>query len=141
MENFLLKENTHLVVIKKGESVIKTIETFCKDNNIYNAKLSGLGAVEKITCGYYDIERRVYEFKNYEGLFEVVSMVGNVMIKEDDIFAHLHSTFTDEENNCFGGHVSEMIVGVTLEVILEVFPTKIRREFDDETGLFLIKTH
>jgi predicted DNA-binding protein with PD1-like motif len=133
-----LAEHTSTLIIDKGEDVISTITEVAKDNNIQNAFLSGLGAVEKISCGYYNLEEKKYYFINYEGLFEVVSMTGNIMLKEGQPFVHLHAVFTDENNQAFGGHVEEMRVGVTLEVQLNLVSGNIRREYNQDIGLFLI---
>jgi hypothetical protein len=141
MKHFEVHQATQILVIESGEKVIETIETFCTENAIFNAEISGLGAVDEISCGYYDLQKRVYDFNKYEGLFEVVNIAGNVMRKEAGIFVHMHATFTDEQNNAFGGHVQEMRVGVTLELVLRIFKTNLKREFDDKTGLFLISGH
>ncbi len=141
MNAYPVAPDTHLLIIKRGEKVIESIMRFCHEHNIVNAELSGLGAVDEIECGYYDLENRVYEMETYQGMFEVVNISANVMRKEEDIFVHMHAVFTDEQNNSFGGHVQEMRVGVTLEVIVRQFHTTLKREFDDETGLFLVSGH
>ena len=141
MKAFQVAPDTHVLVIAQGEKVIASIEQFCAENSIVNASLSGLGAVDEIRCGYYDLAKREYTFKSYTGLYEVLQLSGNVMRKESDIFVHLHATFSDEQNRAFGGHVEEMRVGVTVEIVLQVFQSTLKREFDDETGLFLISDH
>lgn len=132
-------DNKYILKIEKGEDVIASITEFCEQEGIKNAYFRGIGAVEHISCGYYALSEKKYYFKQYDGLFEVLSATGNVALKEGKPFVHLHAVFSDEENTAFGGHVEEMRVGVVLEVVLEVLPTAIERELDDEIGLFLMK--
>lgn len=132
-------DNTHILKIEKGEDVIATVTAFCKNEGIENAYFRGIGAVEHISCGYYALSEKKYYFKQYDGLYEVISATGNVMLKEGEPFVHLHAVFSDEENATFGGHIEEMRVGVVLEVVLEVLPTRISRELDHEIGLFLMR--
>lgn len=128
----------YLVVINKGENLVSTLTEFAKEKDISNAVFRGIGAVESLTCGYYDLQEKEYHFHDYEQMLEVVSMIGNVMLKDDEPFIHVHGVFTDETNNAFGGHVKEMTVGVTLEVYLETLDSKCDRQLNEEIGLFLI---
>ena len=130
--------NTYIIKIEKEEEVFDTLITFCKKENIANAHFSGIGAVEHISCGYYALSEKQYHFKQYDGLYEVASMTGNVTQKDGEPMLHVHAVFTDEENQAFGGHVESMRVGVVLEVIVEVLDTNIERELDEVIGLFLM---
>ena len=134
-----LDTNDELVILRKGELVIENLTRHCKDKGIQNAVLAGLGAVSYIKCGYYDLGNREYHFKEYNGLFEVVSVSGNVILKDGQPFVHMHALFTNENNHAFGGHIEEMKVGVTLEVHVQKFENTLRREYDEgETGLYLV---
>lgn len=138
MEIQRIDDQTELIVLCKGEQVVERLTRHCKEKGIANASLSGIGAVTQITCGYYDLEARSYEFRAYPGLYEVVNLTANVMLKDGQPFVHMHATFTDTENRAFGGHVEEMCVGVTLEIFLRRYPTTHARSYDEETGLHLI---
>lgn len=130
--------HTKLIKLSRGEDALVTLNTFFATAGIENASFTGIGAVDELRCGYYDLEKREYFFKDYTGLYEVVSMSGNVILKENKPFIHVHAVFTDEQNHAFGGHVDKMRVGVTLEIVLSVFSTSLSRAYDEETGLFLI---
>lgn len=131
--------STYIITLEKGEDVIASLTKFCKKEDIKNGYFRGIGAVERVSCGYYALAEKEYHFKEYTGLFEVISATGNVALKDNEPFIHLHAVFSDEENSTFGGHVEEMRVGIVLEVILEILPTEIEREYNQEIGLFLIK--
>jgi len=130
--------DTYIITINKGESVIETLTEFAKEHEIHNAHFSAIGAVEYVSCGYYALDEKKYYFTQYDQLIEVVSATGNIMLKDRSPFIHLHAIFTDMRNNAFGGHVEEMRVGVTLEVILTPLQSSVERTHDDAIGLFLI---
>lgn len=131
-------EDTYTIIINQGEEVIATITNLCQQENITNAYFRGIGAVDKLECGYYDLEKKEYFFTTYDTMLEVASLTGNVMLKDDTPFVHMHGVFTDTTNNAFGGHVKEMRVGVTLEVIFTTLPQNHTRQLDEEIGLYLI---
>lgn len=130
--------NTYAITIDQGEEVIEALTHFCTEHNIQNAHFTAIGAVEFVSCGYYDLIDKGYVFKSYPELLEVVSATGNVILKDNTPFVHIHAVFTDISNNAFGGHVEKMRVGVTLEVLLTVLPFTLSRTFNSEIGLFLI---
>ena len=118
---------------------MKTLTEFCEEEEILNGLITGIGAVESVTCGYYELGTKEYHFTDYNEMVEVVSMTGNVALKDGKPFLHVHAVFTGEDNKAFGGHVKEMRVGVVLEVVLTPLDSKIERELDEEIGLFLMK--
>jgi predicted DNA-binding protein with PD1-like motif len=119
--------------------VVKTITDFCANEEIANAYFFGIGAVDTLTCGYYNLEEKEYHFKDYNEPLEVVSLSGNVMRKDGKPFVHVHGVFTDITNKAFGGHIVEMRVHVVLEVMLTPLQSKVERIHDDCIGLALLK--
>ena len=136
--NTIKTDGVYVIRIDKGEDVVKSLTDFCVAHNIQNALFNGIGAVEKLTCGYYALSEKKYYFKDYDGLYEVVSLTGNVMLKDSKPFIHVHGVFTDTENSAFGGHIVEMRVGVVLEVTLTPLSSKIERVLDNCIGLALM---
>lgn len=130
--------NTYFINVERGEKVMETLTEFCKKEGIKNATISAIGAAKDVTCGYYALDEKKYYFTNYPELVEVVSLTGNVMLKDGEPFLHVHAVFTDTKNQAFGGHVQELSVGVVLEVVLTTYDTDIARELDDGIGLFLM---
>jgi predicted DNA-binding protein with PD1-like motif len=141
MKTAVLTEATTLLVLERGERVLETVTNYCQSAGIVNAWLRGLGAVQDVRCGYYDLITREYVFREYADIYEVLQLSGNVMLKEGVPWVHAHATFSDTANQCFGGHVAEMVVAVTLEVELTVYPTAHIRVHNAEIGLFLINPH
>ncbi len=134
-------ETDKIIILNKGENVIASLTRFCIENDIQNAVFNGIGAVEWLRCGYYALREKKYYMKEYDSLMEVVSMTGNVMLKDDRPFIHVHGVFTNTENIAFGGHIEEMRVGVTLEICLDILKSKYSRKLNEDIGLFLIKSN
>ena len=131
-------EESYVIKIEQGEAVIDSLTKLCIKEQINNSEFSGIGAVKGLSCGYYDLENKQYFFTQYSDLVEVVSLTGNVFLKEGAPFIHLHGVFTDTKNRAFGGHVAEMKVGVVLEIVLRPLAGKIRRTLDSCIGIALI---
>jgi uncharacterized protein len=123
---YLEAGTSYILRIDKGEDVVKAITEFCAKEGIVNAYFTGIGAVDVLKCGYYNLEEKKYYFKDYDEPLEVVSLTGNVMLK-------------DNENRAFGGHIVEMRVHVVLEVMLTPLQSNIERVLDDCIGLALLK--
>lgn len=128
----------YILRIDKGENVLASITSWCEKEGIRAGFFSGIGAVEFVSCGYYALDEKKYYFKQYDELLEVLSMQGNIAIKDGKPFAHVHAVFSGTDNNAFGGHVEEMRVGVVLEVVFEPLKNEIVREHDECIGLYLM---
>lgn len=131
-------DDTYVIRLDKGEKVLESLTAWCEANNVSAAHLRGIGAVEHASFGYYDIGAKQYHFTEYNEMLEVVSMQGNVALKEGKPFLHVHAVFTGQDNTARGGHVQEMTVGVVLEVMLEPLSHEIVREHDECIGLYLM---
>lgn len=115
-----------------------SLTEWCREHDVRSATLSGIGAVEYASFGYYDLTDRTYHFTQYTEMLEVASMQGNVALKDGKPFLHVHAVFSGQDNNAIGGHVEEMRVGVVLEVNLRPLSREIVREHDECTGLHLM---
>lgn len=130
--------DTYLIRLEVGEFVGETLRTFAKAQGVQNGYFTGIGAVDTLTCGYYELTERRYHFTDYTDMVEVVSLTGNVTLKDGEPFIHMHGVFTDTTNQAFGGHIVDMRVGVTLEVVLTPLPSAFMRVPDEYCGLALI---
>lgn len=132
-------EDAYLVILKKGEEVIKTLTDFCVENKINSGFVSGIGAVEDIKIGYFDEKKKEYIYLDIEESCEVLSMTGDISLKDEKPFLHLHIVLGKKDFNAIGGHLFKAVVSATLEVFILTYKKEFIRKFDDETGLYLIK--
>lgn len=133
--------NGTFVVLERGEEFISAISSYCEEHDIHWATLQGIGAVENVEIGYYDLENGEYVFRSEAGPFEVASMSGNISEIDDEkpvVHAHAVLSRCDESLECIGGHLKKAFVAVTLEVVMWEVTQPLIRRYDDETGLNLI---
>ena len=130
---------TYTLNFKRGEEVMAGLIAFVTENNIQAAHLTGLGAASKVTVAYYNLDTKEYEKQDIVEDVEILSLVGNVGIKEGGIpVVHIHGTFGRRELNVFGGHIFELLISGAGEIHLTAFSGAINRIFDEETGLTLM---
>lgn len=127
-----------ILVLKRGENVIDALLTCAKDAQLTSASLSGLGALENPTLAYYNLASKQYQNKNFSGIFELSSLNGNLAQIDGKTKAHIHVTLSDKAYHLLGGHLTQALVGATVELTVLPLPGKISRKHDDKTGLDLI---
>ncbi len=134
--------NTHgdLVVINRGEEIMAQLACYAKARNLKSAWMSGLGGAGKLTLGFYNIETKAYEWKEFDEPMEILNLTGNLSWVDGKPFWHVHGTFSGRDFQAVGGHVKELVVGLTCEILITPLDTSLTRTFDDETGLKLL-TH
>ena len=125
----------YLINIDKDEKVVETLTRFCKENGIKNAKLSGIGAVKKTEIGAYDLSNKKYIKREYSEILELLSLEGNVALKDGEPFIHAHVVLSDHKMQTLGGHLFETTVGVAGEFFLTQFDGNAYRELKPDIGL------
>ncbi len=129
----------HLCIkLDRGEEVADSIGAIAREKGILAASLNGLGALEDVEIAYFDVEKKVYEKSKLEGSWELLSITGNITIRDGVPFPHLHVVLSDRDCRVRGGHLVKGVVSVTAEIFLLPFPVPIHREMDDEIGLALM---
>ena len=74
--------DTFIINVEQHESVMKTLTAFCKERNIINGQLSGIGAINEIEIGAYDLETQEYTKTIFNDTWELISFQGNVLLKD-----------------------------------------------------------
>ena len=134
--NHIAQDNKIMLRIDKGEYVNKTILDVASFYNLKFGWINGLGAIMNPELGYYDLKNKEYIKKTIIGEFELTSLVGNLTLKEGDLFVHSHITFSDINFNAYGGHLFDCKIAVAGEFLIFRSPTEINRKYDDEIGLY-----
>lgn len=128
-------DNTYFVYLEKGEPVVDVLTNFCKEHNIFNGHISGIGAMNNIELGAYDTKVGEYIKKIYKNSYELITYQGNIMLLDDEPFIHAHITIGNHNMEIFGGHLFSMNVAVVGEFIINKIDGKSKRTFNDEIGL------
>ena len=131
-------QKTFALVFDTGDEVMAGLSGFAKENGLDAASLTAIGAFSDATLGYFDIQRKEYEKIPVEEQVEVLSLVGDIALKEREPQIHAHVVVGKRDGTAMGGHLLEAHVRPTLEVILVESPEHLQRKTDKETGLALI---
>lgn len=135
-----------VIYVEKGEKVNKTIEEFCKSHGIVHATYMGIGAITNVEIAMYQSSQKSYLRKTFSGEYELTSLIGNFgFVKngapEDKWFAHTHITFSDENFQCFGGHLDETEVVAVVEIYLFAYSKELTRKYNADIGLNVMDIH
>ena len=114
--------NTFILKFEQHEELIRELKKFREEKNIKNASLTGIGAINSITLGFYDTLKQTYIEQSMHRPFELSSLMGNISTENPDSepIIHLHATISDKDFRTYGGHVFRAIVSKTIEVVLTV---------------------
>lgn len=96
---------TFLFRVPSGEDLLEAINRFAEGKGIKTGVVMGIGSLRNPVVGYYSEEEKRYMSIELSGTFELLSLNGNISLKEGKPFAHLHVTLGDEEGRVFGGHL------------------------------------
>jgi predicted DNA-binding protein with PD1-like motif len=130
--------DTYVIRLETGEEVIESLKRFVEKEKIRGAFFSGLGAVNDVSLGYFDFERKEYEKKVFEQDFEVTSLVGDVSFLDEKIIIHTHVTLADKDFKIIGGHLNKATVTATLEIVFNPVEGSLLKKLDPKTGLNLL---
>lgn len=115
----LLKKENGVTVLRfdKGESFPGALADYCRENRIGAAVvLGGIGMLSGTTIGRYDGSQ--YEKTVLEDSLEVLSLQGNISMKEGEPFAHLHVSIADHDFTARGGHLFHGTVSMVIELAM-----------------------
>ena len=125
-----------LLRVPRGEELVEFINGFSNKRGIETAIVKGIGSLRNPVVGYYSEETKSYKRIELLGMFEMLSLLGNVSIREGRPFAHLHVTLGNANGDAFGGHLIRGEVFVAEIYIQELLGEPLVRK-DRENNLSL----
>jgi len=131
-------KNKVIVRIDKGEEIVDSLKKICNKLGITLGTITGIGATDKITIGLYDTKTKKYVSTNLLGDYEIAPLYGNISLKIDKVYLHLHVNICNREHNSFGGHLNSAIVSATFEAVIDIINGNIDRITEKESGLNLL---
>ena len=130
--------DTYIVRMDPGEEILTQLKVFAEQEGVKLASVTALGAVKDFTVGVFDTGAKVYKSNRFQGVYEIVSLVGTINTMNDAFYCHLHMCAADQEGHAFGGHLNEAVISATCELVISCLPGRTDRVFSDEVGLNLI---
>jgi uncharacterized protein len=129
---------TYVLVFDKGDEVMASLAAFAKEHDVTAAHFTAIGAFSAVTLGFFERERNDFKRIPIEEQVEVLTLAGDVALKDGEPQVHAHVVVGKADGTAWGGHLLEAHVWPTLELVLVESPAELRRTLDEETGLPLI---
>lgn len=135
---YLKLGDAFIVRLATGEEIHASLKQLATLERIDVAGIEGIGAVYDVVLGYFDRATREYLRKAVPEEMEIVSLGGNLAIKESQPFAHLHVVLGGRNFEAVAGHLFEGKAGATCEIIVRPLKGFVQRTIDPVTGLYLL---
>jgi predicted DNA-binding protein with PD1-like motif len=132
------EQKTFALIFDKEDKFIKELTSFAQKKELGASHFTAIGAFRRVMLGYFDRQTKKYKEIPIEEQVEVLSLVGDITLKDGTSQVHAHVVVGKSDGTAHGGHILEARVWPTLEVILTESPKHLCRKFDPETGLALI---
>ena len=148
MQTKILEEGparTWALVFETGDQFHDELDRFVAREGIEAARFAAIGAFQRVTLGFYDLDRQEYRPIPIDEQVEVTNLLGNVSLAPDGSRkVHAHVVVAASDGVARGGHLLAATVRPTLELFLteslqgvEGRPFLQRRQ-DEATGLALL---
>jgi predicted DNA-binding protein with PD1-like motif len=134
----IVKEGRRLLGrFESGDDLLEVLTALCRRENIRLGTFEIIGAVKNAKLGYFDQQEKKYtgcvELNNK---LEITACLGNISIKDGEIFCHAHITLADWEGRAFGGHLMPGTIVFAAEFFIqELLGEELSRSPDEKTGL------
>jgi predicted DNA-binding protein with PD1-like motif len=129
---------TYVVVCDPGDEAVSALAQFARAEDLEAAQITGVGAFEHATVGWFDRAARDYRRIPVDEQCEVLSLVGDVAEGQDGPIVHVHVVLGLSDGTTRGGHLLEGRVFPTLEVIVTETPARLRKVMRPDIGIALI---
>lgn len=84
--------------------------------------------LKEFEIGYFNINKKQYEKEYFDEPYELLSLAGNISVKDNEIFPHLHASLAGADKNVIGGHLFKAKVCNTVELFIKIVQIELIRE-------------
>ncbi|MBV8812972.1 MAG: DNA-binding protein [Verrucomicrobia bacterium] len=131
-------QKTFAIIFDAGDRVVEGLKSFAVEQGLAASHFTAIGAFKDVLLAYFDCDKKEYQKIPVHEQLEVLSLVGDITIKDGTPNIHAHVVLGKRDSSTCGGHLMEAEVRPTLEVILTESPAHLERRFDQAAGLPLI---
>ncbi|HEX5484024.1 MAG TPA: PPC domain-containing DNA-binding protein [Terriglobia bacterium] len=130
---------TFALVFDEGDEAVSGILEFAKQNKLGAGHFTAIGGFREAVLGYFDLEKKDYQKIPVKEQVEVLSLVGGIALAKGEPKVHAHVVVGTSDGSARGGHLIQGYVRPTLELVVTESPKHLHREFDEASGLALIR--
>ena len=123
-----------------GEELLDRISEVCRRQGVRFGSITGIGAANHVTIGFYNLEKQEYSEKDLDFPMEITSILGDVSRKDGEVYLHVHINVSDEEGRTFGGHLKKCMISVTGEIVITCIDGEVGRKADPATGINVLSS-
>ena len=129
-----LKEGNWVFIrMDDGEDFYKTLYEIL---DIYKIDagliIGGAGMLRDFEIGWFNDKTGSYETEVINTPCELISLNGNISLKDGEVFAHIHTSLATPERNAIGGHLFSGVANNTVEMAVwkfdDIFLEREKRE-------------
>jgi hypothetical protein len=130
---------TYVLILDQGEEAFGSITAFAETQGVHAASLTAIGAFERATVGWFDLEAKTYRPIEVDEQCEALSLLGDIAVGDDGRpSVHIHAVLGVRDGSTRGGHLLRAKVRPTLEVTVVETPAHLRRRKRPDLGIALI---
>jgi len=131
-------QKEYAVIFSTGDEAFSGLKEFAQKYHVTSAHFTAIGAISGATPAWFDPGRKMYKLMPFSGQMEVASMIGDIALYQGKPAVHTHAVLGLPDGSARAGHVVDMFVRPTLEVMVTVDPRSMQKRFDPATDLTLI---
>lgn len=130
--------DTIILRLERGEEIVANLTALCEQEKITLGQVSGLGAVDYVEAGYYQVAEQQYHKHVYDQEAEIISLTGSITQMNGEVYLHLHIAISDAEGKMHGGHLNAAKISATAEIFVTRLSGTVERWKDEAVGLNLM---
>ncbi|MFC1467597.1 PPC domain-containing DNA-binding protein [Verrucomicrobiota bacterium] len=124
--------------LQHGQDLLEALTHLCYEEGITLGRVTAIGAVQKAGVAFYDQKEREYRRIEFDRPMELLSLTGNISMKDGKPFIHAHITLGDPCGSVHGGHLDTGTVVYACEYEIHAYSgPELDREYDEATALAL----
>lgn len=124
--------------LNKDDDLYQELSRLAVENQIKTGIINVIGAVSRARIGFYNQEKRKYEYIDFDHEMEIAGCRGNISILDGKPMVHAHITLAEDDGTVYGGHLTEGTIVFASEVFIqELKGDSLIRSFDQDTDLTL----
>jgi uncharacterized protein len=143
MQSRLIQEShgqrTFALVFETGDEVMQVLRKFADDSEVNGSHFTAIGAFSEVTIAFFEWDQKQYVNLPIREQVEVLMLSGDIAEDKGQRRVHAHVVVGKSTGEAFGGHLQSATVRPALELILTESPVHLKRKFDPESGLALIR--
>ncbi|OAA30035.1 DNA-binding protein [Kosmotoga arenicorallina S304] len=118
----IYREESNILFIRfdNHENFFESLKNVLHDTGISSGIIiSGIGMLRDFELGWFNIQGMRYEKHFFSMPHELLSLQGNIALKDSEVFVHLHASLAGPSHECLGGHLFGATVCNTVELFIQ----------------------